>query len=140
MTSAALRAGPVAGASRQLGLIAALLAWAAAAASLEMAGASRVLLLLLLAPLLEEAAFRAGLHEALLARRWPAGAANLLTALAFATLHVWVQGNWQAALVVAPALLIGAAYNRWRRVRWCVLLHAAMNAAWLAMTLMNRAA
>jgi membrane protease YdiL (CAAX protease family) len=139
MTSAALQAGPMAGDSRHVGLAAALLAWAAAAASLEMAGAPRVLLLLLLAPLLEEAAFRAGLQEALLARRWPAHAANLLTALAFAALHVWVQGSWQAAWVVVPAVLIGAAYNRWRRVRWCVLLHAAMNAAWLAMTLMNRA-
>jgi hypothetical protein len=33
--------------------------------------------------------------------------------------------------VIAPALLIGAAYSRRRRVRECVALHAAMNALWL---------
>jgi len=39
-----------------------------------------------------------------------------------------------------PALLIGAVYNRWRQLRWCVLLHAGMNAVWLAVMLTNRAA
>ena len=145
MTSTTLGAGPGArphagGAQQHMGTAAALLAWAAVTAVLEQGGAPRVLLLLVLAPVLEEAAFRAGLHEALLARRWSPMAANGLTALTFAALHVCVQGSWQGALVVVPALLIGATYNRWRRVRWCVLLHAAMNAAWLAVTLMNRAA
>jgi membrane protease YdiL (CAAX protease family) len=121
-------------------LAAALLAWVAAAAALEAAGAPRVWVLVLLAPVLEEAAFRAGLHEALLAWQWSPAAANGLTALTFAALHVGMQGSWQGALVAGPALLIGAAYNRWRRVRWCVLLHAAMNAAWLAVMLVNRAA
>ena len=126
--------------SLHAGTAAALLAWAAAAAALEAAGAPRVWLLLVLAPVLEEAAFRAGLHEALLARKWSPATANGLTALCFALLHVAVQGSWQGALVAGPALLIGAAYNRWRRVRWCVLMHAAMNAAWLAAMLMIRAA
>ncbi len=140
MISTTLGAPPRVGGANQLATVVAVLAWAALAAGLEQAGASRVLLLLILAPVLEEAAFRAGLHEALLARRWSPMAANGLTALTFAALHVCMQGRWQGALVLVPALLIGATYNRWRRVRWCVLLHAAMNAAWLAVTLMNRAA
>ncbi len=118
----------------------AVLAWAAVGAALAWAGAPRVLLLVALAPALEEAAFRAGLHEGLLARQVPPWAANVLVATAFALLHLAVQGRWEALLVAWPALLVGAVYQRGRRLRWCVLLHAAMNAAWLAMALMNRAA
>lgn len=120
--------------------LAGVLAWALVAAALQAAGAPQVWLLLVLAPLLEEAAFRAGLHEALLRRPLPPWLANAAVALVFALLHAAVQGRWEAMAVALPALLIGAAYQRWRRVRWCVLLHAAMNAVWLAMTLMNRAA
>lgn len=121
-------------------LAAAVLALAGVTALLAAAGAPKVLLLLVLAPLLEEAAFRAGLHEALLVQRVPPLWANALVAAAFAGLHLAVQGQAQAMLVGLPALCIGAVYNRWRQLRWCVLLHAAMNAAWLAMTLVNRAA
>lgn len=121
-------------------LLAAVLAWAGVGALLDTAGASQVMLMLVLAPVLEEAAFRAGLHEALLARRVPPWRANVLVAMAFAGLHLAVQGQAQAMLVAVPALCMGAVYNRWRQLRWCVLLHAAMNAAWLTMTLMNRAA
>lgn len=118
-----------------------LLAWALCGAALAWVGAPRVLLLLLLAPVLEEATFRAGLHEMLLARRVTPAWTNVLVAIAFALLHLAVQGRWEALMVACPALLVGAAYNRWRRLRWCVLLHAAMNAAWLTtVTLMNRAA
>jgi membrane protease YdiL (CAAX protease family) len=140
MTSGTLTANCTAGRSPRSGTAAAVLVWAAVAAALEVAGAPRVLLLLVLAPVLEEAAFRAGLHEALLARRASPAAANVLTALTFAVLHATVQGSWEGLLVAGPALLIGAAYNRWRQLRWCVLLHAAMNAAWLAVMLVNRAA
>jgi membrane protease YdiL (CAAX protease family) len=140
MSSAALVPRWAARGWPRAGTAAAVLAWVAAASALEAAGAPRVWLLLVLAPVLEEAAFRAGLHEALLARQWSPAAANGLTAVCFAALHMAAQGSWQGALVAGPALLIGAVYNRWRRVRWCVLLHAAMNAAWLAAMLMNRAA
>jgi membrane protease YdiL (CAAX protease family) len=140
MTSATLGAGHTAGRGLRARTTSAVLAWVAAAALLEMAAAPRVWLLVVVAPVLEEAALRAGLHEALLARRWSPTATNLLTALTFAALHMAVQGSWQGALVAGPALLIGAAYNRWRQLRWCVLLHAAMNAAWLAVMLVNRAA
>ncbi|MEN9628698.1 MAG: hypothetical protein RJA10_1925 [Pseudomonadota bacterium] len=116
-----------------------VLTWSAVALGLDFAGAPQVLLLVVLAPVLEEAAFRAGLQEWLLARRATPLAANLVVAVAFALLHLATQGRWEALLVAGPALLVGAAYNRWRRLRTCVLLHAAMNAAWLAAPLVFRA-
>lgn len=140
MTSIAWGAAPAKAGARTKTTVLAVLVWASAVLALELAGAPRVLLLLVLAPLLEEAAFRAGLHEALLTRAWSPFAATVLTALAFAALHVLVQGSWQGALVLLPALVIGTVYNRWRQVRWCVLLHAAMNAVWLSVPLLNRAA
>jgi membrane protease YdiL (CAAX protease family) len=117
------------------GLAAALAASAlvAAGVALHAAGAPQVLLLVLLAPVLEEAVFRAGVQEALLRHRAAPWAANAITAGLFAAAHVLVQDQASGWLVLGPALLIGAAYNRWRRLRWCVLLHAAMNAAWLAL-------
>lgn len=95
--------------------------------------APQLLVLLVLAPLLEEAVFRAGLHEALL-RRWaghPALWANLATAAAFALAHAAVRADALAWAVALPAVLIGLLYQRQRRLRTCVALHAAMNAAWL---------
>ena len=95
--------------------------------------APRLLVLLLLAPLLEEAVFRAGLQEGLL-RRWaeaPALWANLATAAAFGLAHVLVRGDANAAWVALPALLIGLVYQRRHRLRESVALHAVMNAAWL---------
>lgn len=140
MTSIAWIPAPATAGAKTKTTALAVVVWAAVALGLELAGAPRVLLLLVLAPVLEEAALRAGLHEALLARARSPFAVTVLTALVFAALHVLVQGSWQAALVFLPALVIGAAYNRWRRVRWCVLLHAAMNAVWLLVPLLNRAA
>lgn len=87
--------------------------------------------LLVLAPLLEEAALRAGLHEALLRRGWLLAWANAATATLFAAAHVMLRGDAWAALVAVPALAIGWLYGRRRRLRECVLLHAAMNGAWL---------
>jgi hypothetical protein len=45
---------------------------------------------------------------------------------------VAVRGDAAAFAVALPALAIGLVYSRWRQLRWCVALHAAMNAAWLA--------
>jgi len=140
MSSTALKAPWGLGGRRAAGTWVALLAWTALVATLEYVGAPRVWMLVVLAPLIEEAAFRAGLQEYLLTRRVSAQAANLAVAGAFALVHVAMHGRPEAILVAGPALLIGAAYNRWRQVRWCVLLHAAMNAAWLAVPLLNRAA
>ena len=104
------------------------------------AGMQRVWVLLVLAPLIEEAVFRAGLQEALL-RRWNAPLwANVFTALAFGLAHAAVRGDAAGFAVAVPALLIGAVYGRWRQLRLCVALHAAMNALWLTWGLIGPAA
>jgi membrane protease YdiL (CAAX protease family) len=89
-------------------------------------------ILLVIAPLIEETAFRAGLQEWLLRHGRSPVAANVATALAFGAAHVAMRGAALAFATVLPALLVGLAYDRWRRVRWCAGLHAAMNAAWVA--------
>lgn len=102
------------------------------ALALAASGHGRLAMLLVLAPLLEETVFRAGLQEALL-RRWQCrpGLANAVTAVAFGLAHAAVRADAAAFAVALPALLIGAVYQRTGRLRHCVVLHAAMNAAWL---------
>ncbi len=95
-----------------------------------------VFLLLVLAPVLEETVFRAGLQEQLLQHRSPRPAlgalrANLLTALAFAAAHVLLHPGLLACLTFFPALLVGALYQRQRRLAPCIALHAAFNVIWL---------
>ena len=110
----------------------ALLAGVAAAASLHGVAGGRIVVLLLAAPVVEEALFRAGLHEALLRRAGGPLFANVATALAFGVAHSLLHGDPAALAVALPALLIGSVYQRTRRVRDCALLHAVMNALWLA--------
>lgn len=92
---------------------------------------------LLVAPLCEEAFFRGLLHEALL-RRWGDSVrgrlvvANAWVALAFAVLHAATRGVATGVAVLVPALLIGQAYGRSRRLLPAVALHASFNLAWLA--------
>ena len=109
-----------------------LMAVVGAAALHEGVAVGRIVMLLLVAPIAEEALFRAGLHEALLRRVATPWLANLATAFAFAAAHALYRGDASALLVLIPALLIGVLYQRTRRVRHCVLLHGAMNALWLA--------
>ncbi len=114
---------------------AAVLAVGAAVAQAHGVPPGRVLVLLLLAPLLEEVIFRAGLQEALLrhgARRW---VSNVLTAACFGLAHAAWRGDAAGLLVALPALLVGAWYARDRRLMPCVGLHAAMNAVWLGWNL-----
>lgn len=97
---------------------------------------AQALALLVVAPVLEEIVFRAGLQNFLLQhlRRHPAfGAhtANLLTALAFAAAHIALRTGLLAGLTFVPALLLGALYQRQRRLVPCIVLHAAFNAIWL---------
>lgn len=88
---------------------------------------------LFIAPVLEETVFRAGLHDGLLHRGTAPWLANLWTALVFSAAHMLLLGfSAQTASVLLPALLIGAAYNRWRSLRLCIVLHMAMNALWMA--------
>ena len=114
-------------------LMSAMVLTPALAAAASGHGWQRLATLLVLAPLLEETVFRAGLQEALL-RRWHAlpCLANAVTAAAFGFAHGVVRGDAAAFAVALPALLIGAVYQRNGRLRHCVALHAAMNAAWLA--------
>jgi membrane protease YdiL (CAAX protease family) len=100
---------------------------------------THALWMLLIAPVLEEIVFRAGLQEELLRHAARAGAidpmgaltVNVLTALAFAAAHMAVRPSLLAALTVLPALLVGLAYQRWRRLAPCIALHAVFNAIWL---------
>jgi membrane protease YdiL (CAAX protease family) len=94
-------------------------------------GWQRIWLLLVLAPLVEECVFRAGLQEYLLARFDSAIWATALTALVFGLVHAAARADAAALVVAAPALLVGAVYWRWRKLRWCVGLHSVMNAIWL---------
>ena len=98
-------------------------------------GFERILVLLVLAPLLEETVFRAGLHEALLRRLRRPDVANALTVLAFAIAHALAQGDARALAVALPAWLVGSVYERERRLRPCITLHALFNAAWIAWVL-----
>ena len=134
--SATVRVQAPRGASGAALAVVALLVAAVALTSVQAGAApARVLWLLLLAPLLEEACFRAGLHEALLRWRWQPLNANLAVALAFAAAHVAVRADAAALAVALPALLLGWLYQQRRSLRACVALHAAMNAAWLVLNL-----
>ncbi|MDB5781774.1 JDVT-CTERM system glutamic-type intramembrane protease [Caballeronia mineralivorans] len=103
-------------------------------------GSQRLAMLLVFAPLLEETVFRAGLQEALL-RRWYCRPylANAVTAAAFGLAHAAVRADAAAFAAALPALLIGAVYQRTGRLRHCVVLHAAMNAAWLGWSMTGAA-
>ena len=91
----------------------------------------RVLMLLVVAPLLEETVFRAGLQEALVRHLRAPLLANVLTAAGFGLAHALWRGEASGLLVAGPALVIGAVYARRRRLVPCIGLHAAMNAVWL---------
>lgn len=84
--------------------------------------------LLLLSPVLEECAIRAGWQEWLMRRpslspAWPV----LLSAAVFSLLHL--GSGWHAALaVLAPGLALALLYQRTRSWFWCALAHSAMNA------------
>jgi membrane protease YdiL (CAAX protease family) len=97
---------------------------------------ARLAMLLLIAPVLEETIFRAGLHESLLRRSWPAGRALVATAIVFALVHALLRSDLAALAVVLPALAIGLLYQRTRRLVPCIALHAAMNALWLGWNLL----
>lgn len=107
--------------------------------ALVTAPAAWVVALLVIAPVLEEIVFRAGLQEQLLRRlegrqvnaAFGAFAANALTALAFSAAHLMVHVDLLAALTVLPALLIGRIYQLRRRIAPCIALHALFNAIWL---------
>jgi membrane protease YdiL (CAAX protease family) len=90
------------------------------------------LVLLLWAPIAEEVLFRWGLQEALL-RWWPtrAGVITLGSAALFAASHALTRDAAWGALYLVPGLVLALLYTARRSLTYCVLLHAAMNAAYL---------
>jgi membrane protease YdiL (CAAX protease family) len=126
------------GMPRRLPLLAAGAVVMLSALALALSGhlLTRLIMLLVLAPLLEETVFRAGLQDALL-RRWYSVPflANAVTAVAFGLAHAVVRADVAAFAVAVPALLIGAIYQRTGRLRECIVLHASMNAVWLGWSL-----
>jgi membrane protease YdiL (CAAX protease family) len=104
-----------------------------AALALTVAAAlpARLAMLLLIAPVLEEIVFRAGLQEALQrslrSRAVAAGAATALTACAFAAAHWVVHPGLLAGLTFAPALLIGRLYQTHRCLAPCIAAHSLCN-------------
>ena len=98
----------------------------------DSSGLSRLWMLLALAPALEEVVFRYGVQEALLRHGVAPLKSALLTATLFGLAHVLLRVDLNASAVAAPALLLGLVYARWQRLWPCVMLHSAMNGAWLA--------
>lgn len=98
--------------------------------------------LLLIAPALEEAAFRGGLQTLLLARfprrvgLFGLSLANVLASVAFAGTHVYF-GSWQSAAVFLPSLVLGWVYERSEQLWTVILLHMAFNSAFLLVCFLN---
>jgi membrane protease YdiL (CAAX protease family) len=115
----------------------ALISWlvfaCAAIVALQTASPARAVMLLAVAPWLEEAVFRAGLQERLLRSGRQPWRCIALTALAFAAAHMLVRQQWSAITFMLPAIALGAIYQRTRSVTACAAVHAAMNGLWLAL-------
>lgn len=89
---------------------------------------------LIAAPLIEELFFRGVVQSGLRARSGFWGRAPVaigVTAACFAVAHLAATSTVHTALVLAPALVIGWAYERTRSIPLCVALHSAANAAWI---------
>ena len=123
--------GSASGSGSWLTTLATLVVAMAALAFAPRGVAAQWLVLVVLAPLLEEALFRAGLHEWLLRNGTRPWTANVLTAAVFGGAHALVRADPLALAVALPALVLGRVYGQTRRVRWCVALHAVMNGLWL---------
>ena len=98
--------------------------------------------LLIIAPALEEAAFRGGVQTLLLARLprhiglFGISLANVLASAAFAGTHVYF-GTWHSAAIFLPSLVLGWVYERSEQLWAVILLHMAFNAAFLLICFFN---
>lgn len=92
----------------------------------------RLLVLLCVAPLVEEAVFRVGLQQVLMHRLRSPAFANVLTAAVFGAAHALARHEAAAFMVALPALFVGALFQRTGQLRWCVLAHASLNGLWFA--------
>ncbi|MEO8186092.1 MAG: JDVT-CTERM system glutamic-type intramembrane protease [Burkholderiaceae bacterium] len=89
---------------------------------------------LIVAPVIEELFFRGVVQSRLRAqvgvwgRPWIAIG---VTAACFGFAHLATASLTHAAMVIAPACVIGWAYERTRSIGLCILLHSAANAFWM---------
>lgn len=89
---------------------------------------------LIVAPVIEELFFRGVVQSRLraaggaLGRPWIAIG---ITAVCFGLAHLLAGSVAHAALVIAPAVVIGWAYERTRSIGLCIALHSAANAVWI---------
>jgi hypothetical protein len=110
---------------------------------------------ILIAPVLEEFVMRAGLHQALIHGHSQSGKGTSsqvgvgssiafllshpwsrlgLVAALFGLLH-WSRSPWLALAVIPAGLLIGWIFERSRSWKRCALVHAGLNATWIAIAL-----
>lgn len=87
----------------------------------------------LIYPVLEEVVFRGGLQSVILASRIKVlkfaglSAANVLTSLVFAGMHLFSQDLVWACLIFFPSLVFGYFYDRYGRLLPSIVLHAFYN-------------
>ena len=86
--------------------------------------------MLVIAPVLEEWVFRAGLQEWLIRRAWRVPVVIAVSAAAFAAAHAWVYPGWTWLLLLMPGAALALLYQRTRSVCWCIGAHSAMNGVW----------
>lgn len=82
------------------------------AAATAMPDGAGLWMLLLVAPVLEEIVFRAGLQASLVRRGWQPGLAIVLASAAFAAWHLAAGQGLAALAVFLPSLVFGHAYAR----------------------------
>lgn len=94
-------------------------------------------LLVIVAPIVEELAFRGALQTLLLCshagklRYGAISGANALTASAFGLTHVWANGDPVGLLTFFPGIVFGFFRERYRGVPPAIVLHSYYNAGLL---------
>lgn len=89
---------------------------------------------LIVAPIIEELFFRGVVQSRLRAAGGVSGRPWIaigVTAVCFGLAHLLTASAAHAALVIAPAVVIGWAYERTRSIGLCIALHSAANAVWI---------
>ena len=121
------------------GLVAMCIAAAAYASALVVSHALsfhelRIVQSLIVAPVIEELFFRGVVQSRLRARGGFWGRPWIaigVTAACFGVAHLATASVAHAALVIAPAYVIGWVYERTRSIGLCIALHSAANATWI---------
>lgn len=118
-----------------IGIACACYALALASTPLLVAPERALLKSLVLAPIIEETFFRGFIQARLRASSGFIGqawVAIVVTAIAFGLFHLPHSSAVHAALVVAPACVLGWVYERTRSVALCIGLHSLANAIWIS--------